>query len=62
MRAGDSTGEHSVIFSGKGEKIIIKHISTSRNIFAHGAIEVAKWINLQKPGFYNMKDFLASKG
>ncbi len=62
IRAGDSTGEHSVIFSGKGEKIIIKHISTSRNIFAHGAIEVAKWINLQKPGFYNMKDFLAGKG
>ena len=24
IRAGDSTGEHSVIFSGKGEKIIFK--------------------------------------
>ena len=61
IRAGDSTGEHSVIFSGSGERIIIKHISTSRNIFAKGAIEVAKWIYMQKKGFYNMKDFLASK-
>ena len=26
IRAGDSTGEHSVIYSGDGEKIIIKHI------------------------------------
>ena len=61
IRAGDSTGEHSVIFSGNGEKIIIKHVSTSRNIFANGAIEAAKWLYLQKKGYYNMMDFLASK-
>ncbi len=60
IRAGDSTGEHSVIFSGKGEKIIIKHISTSRNIFAHGAIEVAKWISMKKSGLYNMTNFLTN--
>ena len=60
IRAGDSTGEHSVIFSGIGEKIILKHISSSRNIFAHGAIEIAKWISKKKKGFYNIKDFLAS--
>ena len=62
IRAGDSTGEHSVIFSGRGEKIIIKHMSTSRNIFAQGAIEVTKWISMQKSGLYNMTHFLASKG
>ncbi len=61
IRAGDSTGEHSVIFSGNGEKIIIKHISTSRNIFAYGVIEVAKWIFKQRKGFYNMQNFLARK-
>ncbi|MDC3024092.1 4-hydroxy-tetrahydrodipicolinate reductase, partial [Alphaproteobacteria bacterium] len=60
IRAGDSTGEHSVIFSGNSEKIIIKHVATSRNIFANGAIEAAKWISKQKSGFYNMKDFLTS--
>lgn len=61
IRAGDSTGEHSVIFSGKGERIIIKHLSTSRNIFAQGAIEIAKWLYKKKAGYYTMKDFLAVK-
>jgi 4-hydroxy-tetrahydrodipicolinate reductase len=61
IRAGDSTGEHSVIFSGEGEKIIIKHISTSRGIFAQGAIETAKWVYNKKVGLYDMRDFLASK-
>jgi len=61
IRAGDSTGEHSVIFSGKGERVIIKHQSTSREIFAQGAIELSKWLQKQKPGFYKMKDFLDIK-
>lgn len=62
IRAGDSTGEHSVIFSGNGEKIVIKHVSTSRDIFANGAIEASKWVHSKKDGFYNMNDFLTSRG
>ena len=55
IRAGDATGEHSIIFSGKGERIIFKHLSTSRNIFAQGAIEIAKWLYKEKAGYYTMK-------
>ena len=58
LRSGDSTGEHSIIFSGEGERVIIKHISSSRNIFANGAVRVAAWLHKKKPGFYNMSDFL----
>jgi 4-hydroxy-tetrahydrodipicolinate reductase len=58
LRAGDSTGEHSIIFSGEGERVIIKHISSSRSIFADGAVKVAAWLYKKKPGFYNMNDFL----
>ena len=58
FRSGDSTGEHSIIFSGEGERIIIKHISSSRDIFAKGAVKVAAWIYKKSPGFYNMSDFL----
>jgi 4-hydroxy-tetrahydrodipicolinate reductase len=58
FRSGDSTGEHSVIFSGNGERIEIKHISSSRNIFSYGAVKVAKWIHKKKPGFYTMDNFL----
>ena len=58
IRSGDSTGEHSVIFSGDGERIIINHVSSSRKIFANGAVKVAAWIYKKKPGLYNMSDFL----
>ena len=58
LRSGDSTGEHSIIFSGEGERVIIKHISSSRNIFANGAVRVAAWLHKKRPGFYNMSDFL----
>ena len=58
LRSGDSTGEHSIIFSGEGERVIIKHISSSRNIFANGAVRVAAWLYKKRPGFYNMSDFL----
>ena len=58
LRSGDSTGEHSIIFSGEGERVIIKHISSSRNIFASGAVRVAAWLHKKRPGFYNMSDFL----
>jgi len=57
-RSGDSTGEHKIIFSGNGERVEISHISTSRDIFAKGAVEVSKWIKKKSKGFYNMKDFL----
>ena len=58
MRSGDSTGEHSVIFSGLGERIEIKHISSSRQIFASGAVKVATWVYKKKPGLYDMSHFL----
>ncbi len=58
FRSGDSTGEHSVIFSGEGERLEIKHISSSRNIFSFGVIKIAGWIYGKKPGFYEMSDYL----
>ena len=58
FRSGDSTGEHSIIFSGNGERIEIKHISSSRNIFSYGAVKAAKWIYKKRPGFYSMDDLL----
>ncbi|MEC8100524.1 MAG: 4-hydroxy-tetrahydrodipicolinate reductase [Pseudomonadota bacterium] len=61
IRAGDATGEHSVIFSGSGERITITHLSTSRIIFANGAVEIAKWLHVKKAGYYSMQDYLASK-
>ncbi len=55
-RGGDSSGEHTVIFAGDGERIEIKHISTNRAIFAKGAVKSALWLHSKKVGFYSMKD------
>lgn len=58
IRAGDIVGEHVVIYSTYGERIEIKHIATSRECFAKGAILAAKWVVNKKAGLYSMTDVL----
>ncbi len=60
IRAGDVVGEHDVIFSGAGERLILRHIATNRNIFVQGALYAASWGIKQPAGEYNMQDVLAS--
>lgn len=57
MRAGNNPGEHEIIFSLKDEVIKLTHIAYSKEIFAKGAIEAAKWIyNTTKSELYSMQD------
>lgn len=58
LRGGDVVGEHTVIFASTGERIEITHRATSRDIFAKGAVEAAKWVVNKKPGLYDMIDVL----
>lgn len=59
IRGGDVIGEHIVFFFGSGERIELIHRATSRETFAEGAIEAAKWImKIEKPGIYSMFDVL----
>ena len=58
VRGGSIVGDHSVIFYGDDEIIEIKHSSTSRRIFANGAIKAAKFLIGKKPGLYRMKEVL----
>ncbi len=57
-RKGKIPGTHSVIFQTPKETIELKHISKSRDLFADGAINAAKWLANKKPGLYNMHDVL----
>ncbi|EKV57780.1 4-hydroxy-tetrahydrodipicolinate reductase [Brachyspira hampsonii] len=59
IRGGSVVGEHSVIFYGDDEIIEVKHSSTSRRIFANGAIKAAKFLIDKKPGLYRMKEVLS---
>jgi 4-hydroxy-tetrahydrodipicolinate reductase len=56
LRGGDIVGEHTVFFILDGERIEITHRALSRDCFARGAIEAAKWIIKKEKGFYSMRD------
>ena len=58
IREGDVVGEHTVIFSGPGERLELTHRAASREIFARGALRAAKWIMGRSPGLYSMQDVL----
>ncbi len=61
LRGGDVVGEHTIIFAGLGERIELTHKAGSRDIFARGAIEAAKWIKDKPTGLYDMQDVLGLK-
>ena len=58
LRGGDVVGNHSVILAGENEKVELAHQSTSRQIFAAGAVRAAIWLQKQPPGLYGMRDML----
>jgi 4-hydroxy-tetrahydrodipicolinate reductase len=58
IREGDVVGEHTVIFTGPGERLELTHRAASREIFARGALRAAEWIISQPPGIYSMQDVL----
>jgi len=58
LRGGSVVGEHTVIFSGEGERIELLHRAESRDNFAKGAIRAALWAFDKKPGLYDMADVL----
>jgi len=61
LRGGDVVGEHSVIFAGDGERVVLSHRATDRDIFARGAVRACLWAAEQSPGFYTMEDVLNLK-
>jgi 4-hydroxy-tetrahydrodipicolinate reductase len=58
LRGGDVVGEHDVIFSGLGERIILRHVASDRMIFARGAVKAAIWSIGKEPSEYTMLDVL----
>ena len=58
LRGGDVVGEHDVIFSALGERLVLRHIASDRMIFARGAVKAAIWGQNKDPGDYGMIDVL----
>ena len=57
-RAGDITGEHTVMFGGIGERLELIHRAHNRDNFAKGAVRAAIWVVKQPEGLYDMQDVL----
>jgi 4-hydroxy-tetrahydrodipicolinate reductase len=58
LRGGSVVGEHSVMLSGPGERVVLSHHAEDRAIFARGAVKAALWARNKKPGLYSMRDVL----
>ena len=61
LRGGTAAGDHSVIFAGPSERLVLSHQAEDRMIFAHGALKAALWAHGKPPGYYTMDDVLGLK-
>jgi 4-hydroxy-tetrahydrodipicolinate reductase len=58
IRVGDNVGEHTIIFSTLGETLELSHRAHSRDCYARGALQAAKFLADRPPGRYTMNDVL----
>ncbi|MFH1244884.1 MAG: 4-hydroxy-tetrahydrodipicolinate reductase [Candidatus Omnitrophota bacterium] len=58
IREDEIVGDHKICFEGTQDIITIEHRAKTRDIFAQGALEAAKFVVRQKPGLYDMQDVL----
>ncbi|HVK16599.1 MAG TPA: 4-hydroxy-tetrahydrodipicolinate reductase, partial [Fimbriiglobus sp.] len=58
VRTGDNVGEHTIIFAALGETLELVHKSSSRDSYAFGALEAAKFLAGKGAGSYTMADVL----
>jgi 4-hydroxy-tetrahydrodipicolinate reductase len=58
LRAGDIVGEHTVQFTGLGERLELVHRAGNRDIFARGALHAASRIAGKPAAAYRVRDLL----
>ena len=58
-RVGEVIGEHSASFIGEEEVLTLSHSVSSRDAFAKGALEAAKFLCKQPKGLYQMSDLFS---
>lgn len=58
VRAGNISGEHTIIFNSLGERLELTHKAYSREAFAEGALKGVHFISNKKTGLFSMKDVL----
>ncbi len=59
VRGGDTVGDHTVWLASDGERLELRHVATSRTVFAVGAVRAARWLVGRPPGRYAMRDVVS---
>lgn len=60
VRGGTIVGEHDIVFAGQDEIIELHHSALSKEIFAVGAVNAAKFLAGKQPGMYDMGDVIGN--
>jgi 4-hydroxy-tetrahydrodipicolinate reductase len=58
IRVGDNVGEHTIVFSTLGETLELSHRAHTRDCYARGALQAAKFLANKPAGRYTMNDVL----
>jgi 4-hydroxy-tetrahydrodipicolinate reductase len=58
VREGDIVGEHTITFESPVDLIEFTHSAKTRDIFAKGALEAAKFVVTKQSGLFTMKEVL----
>ena len=58
LRVGDNVGEHTIVFSTLGETLELTHRAHTRDCYARGALQAARFLADRPPGRYTMNDVL----
>ena len=58
-RAGEIPGTHTVGFDGAADTVTLTHTVRDRAVFAHGALDAARWL-VGRQGWFGMDDFVGA--
>lgn len=63
VRGGGIVGDHEVLFAGRNEILELRHSALSREVFASGAVQAARFLaGVSEPGLYAMPDLVEHLG
>jgi 4-hydroxy-tetrahydrodipicolinate reductase len=60
-RAGAHTGTHEIGFDSPADTITLRHTARSRDAYAHGALQAARWLQ-EKTGVFEFRQILPDLG
>jgi 4-hydroxy-tetrahydrodipicolinate reductase len=58
IRGGDTIDEHTVMFIGQGEQLVLTHRASDYGIFVRGTLQAARWLATKPAGLYRMRDVI----